>query len=57
MGSGNRLLQAGIALAACAATAALVFFGNGLVPRWPLMWLAPLPVLVYALKRPAWRRG
>jgi apolipoprotein N-acyltransferase len=44
-----------IALAACAATAALVYWGNGLMPRWPLMWLAPLPVLVFALRRPAWQ--
>jgi apolipoprotein N-acyltransferase len=39
-----------LALAAIAATAALVFFGNGLDPRWPLMWLAPLPVLLFALR-------
>ncbi len=57
MGFGNRLLRAGIALAAFAATAALVFFGNGLVPRWPLMWFAPLPVLLFALRRPAGPAG
>jgi len=44
-----------VAVAAFAATAALVFFGNGLMPRWPLMWLAPLPVLLFALQSPAWQ--
>ncbi len=57
MGSGNRSFHAGIALAAFVATAALVFFGNGLMPRWPLMWFAPLPVLPFALRRPAWQAG
>jgi apolipoprotein N-acyltransferase len=42
------------ALLATACTALLLFFGNGLMPRWPLMWLAPLPVLLYALRGPAW---
>lgn len=45
------------ALAVFAATAMLVFFGNGLEPRWPLMWLAPLPVLVFALRNPARSAG
>ena len=36
------------------ATAVLVWFGDGLEPMWPLMWLAPLPVLVFAL-RSSWR--
>ena len=38
------------ALAAVASTAALVWFGNGLDPWWPLLWFAPLPVLVFALR-------
>jgi apolipoprotein N-acyltransferase len=46
-----------MALLALASTAALVYFGNGLDPRWPLMWFAPLPVLVYALRSSAWRAG
>lgn len=50
-----RLRRPGLAVAAFAATAALVFFGNGLMPRWPLMWLAPLPVLLFALQGPAWQ--
>jgi apolipoprotein N-acyltransferase len=57
MGFDSRVRDVAIGLAACAATAALVFFGNGLVPRWPLMWLAPLPVLLFALRRPAWQAG
>jgi apolipoprotein N-acyltransferase len=43
------------AVAAMAATAALVFFGNGLMPHWRLMWLAPLPVVLFSLYRPAWQ--
>ncbi len=55
MGFGSKAKSAAIALAAFAATAALVYWGNGLTPRWPLMWVAPLPVLVFALRRPAWQ--
>jgi apolipoprotein N-acyltransferase len=54
---GNRARSVAIALAAFAATAALLYLGNGLMPRWPLMWLAPLPALVFALRRPAWQAG
>ena len=54
---GNKARGAATALAAFAATAVLLFLGNGLMPRWPLMWLAPLPVLVFALRRPAWQAG
>jgi apolipoprotein N-acyltransferase len=57
MESGNRLKGAALALLVFAATAALVFFGNGLMPQWPLIWLAPLPVLLYALRKPAWQAG
>lgn len=53
MGSGNRLFRVGTALAAFAATGAMLYFGNGLMPRWPLVWFAPLPVLLFALRRPA----
>jgi apolipoprotein N-acyltransferase len=31
-------------------TAILVWFGTGLHPWWPLMWLAPLPVLLVAIR-------
>ncbi|MFP5228761.1 MAG: apolipoprotein N-acyltransferase [Acidobacteriota bacterium] len=46
-----------LAVVAIAATSLLIFFGNGLQPRWPLMWFAPVPVLVYALRSSAWRAG
>lgn len=46
-----------IALAVFVSTALLVFFGNGLMPHWPLMWLAPVPVLWFTLRRPAWQGG
>jgi len=34
-------------------TAGLLWFGTGLQPFWPLLWLAPLPVLWFA-SRSAW---
>jgi apolipoprotein N-acyltransferase len=37
-----------------ASTSAMIWFGNGLNPWWPLFWFAPLPVLVFAL-RSSWR--
>lgn len=57
MESANRWTGLVAALAVFGATAALVFFGNGLMPRWPLMWFAPFPVLLFALRRPAWQAG
>jgi len=39
-----------IALLVIAATAVLVYFGDGLNPVWPLMWIAPLPVLWFAAR-------
>ena len=54
---GDRAARAGIALAAFAATAALMYFGNGLAPRWTLMWFAPLPVLLFGLGRPRLQAG
>src|SRR5579859_4080645 len=35
------------------ASAALFFFGTGLTPVWPLLWLAPIPVLWLAPRVPA----
>jgi apolipoprotein N-acyltransferase len=32
----------------------MFYFGNGLEPWWPLMWFAPLPVLVFALRSKWW---
>jgi apolipoprotein N-acyltransferase len=43
-----------VAAFAIALTSALIWFGNGLEPLWPLMWIAPLPVLVLAT-RASWR--
>lgn len=57
MGFGNRFGQVMVAFLAAGSTAVLVYFGNGLEPRWPLMWFAPVPVLVYALRSRAWRAG
>jgi apolipoprotein N-acyltransferase len=57
MGSANRLNRAAGALLAFSATAILFYFGDGMTPRWPLMWFAPLPVLLFALYRPAWQAG
>jgi apolipoprotein N-acyltransferase len=31
-------------------SAAMFYIGNGLEPLWPLMWFAPLPVLLLALR-------
>lgn len=44
------------ALVVMASTALLVWFGNGLDPLWPLLWFAPLPVLLFAL-RSSWRNA
>jgi apolipoprotein N-acyltransferase len=38
------------ALAAIASTSIMIWFGNGLEPWWPLLWFAPLPVLLFALR-------
>src|SRR5690242_14525757 len=37
-----------IGVLAAIATAILAFFGTGLQPVWPLLWLAPIPLLVAA---------
>ena len=39
---------------ATSATAAMFYFGNGLDPLWPLMWFAPLPVLLFVLRSKWW---
>ena len=43
------------ALLAIVSTGALFWFGNGLNPWWPLVWFAPLPVLLFALRSSWWR--
>ncbi len=57
MESANRFNSYALALLACAASALLHYFGNGLSPLWLLMWFAPLPVLIVALRIPAWQVG
>jgi len=39
-----------VAFLVFASTVILVWFGNGLNPWWPLLWLAPLPVLWFSLR-------
>lgn len=51
-GSSFRLVV--FAVAAVVLMAAMVWFGDGLDPWWPLMWFAPLPVMVIAV-RSGWR--
>lgn len=53
MAFANNLRHAGVALLAIAVTAALVWFGTGMNPYWPLLWFAPIPVLLFA-SRTAW---
>lgn len=36
-------------------TAALFLVGNGMNPIWPVMWIAPIPVLVLAAETTSWR--
>lgn len=40
-------------LLAVASAAVMVWFGTGLDPIWPLMWVAPLPVLLFS-SRASW---
>ncbi|HUN86868.1 MAG TPA: nitrilase-related carbon-nitrogen hydrolase [Terracidiphilus sp.] len=46
-----------LALLVIVSTSAFVYFGNGLNPLWPLMWLAPLPVLCFATSSRWWTAG
>ena len=43
-----------LALLAVATSAVLIWFGTGLFPMWPLMWIAPLPVLLFATRSSWW---
>ena len=40
--------RAALGCAAVLLTALLLWFGTGLTPWWPLLWFAPLPVLLFA---------
>jgi len=44
----------GLGIAATLITAALMWFGTGMHPFWPLMWFAPLPVLLFAADASWW---
>jgi len=44
-----------LATLAVFSTAALFLAGNGMNPLWPLMWVAPIPVLVLAAETASWR--
>jgi apolipoprotein N-acyltransferase len=44
----NDYRRYGAAFVSVVSTAALVWFGTGLNPCWPLLWFAPLPVLFFA---------
>lgn len=46
----------GRALLAAISTAVLLWFGTGLHPWWPLLWFAPVPVLLFAV-RSSWRKA
>ena len=54
MASANSYPRYAMALLTIVISATLYWFGNGLNPIWPLMWAAPLPVLVFATRN-SWR--
>jgi apolipoprotein N-acyltransferase len=54
MASAPDLRRAVAAVLAVALTAILTWFGTGLHPWWPLLWFAPLPVLVFAAGASWW---
>jgi len=54
MASAHDVRRLAPGLAATLATAVLIWFGTGLDPSWPLMWIAPVPVLVFALEASWW---
>ena len=48
------LKRLGLGVGATLLSAALIWFGTGLHPFWPLMWFAPLPVLLFANRASWW---
>jgi apolipoprotein N-acyltransferase len=46
----------GSALLAAISTAVLLWFGTGLHPWWPLLWFAPVPALLFAV-RTSWPKA
>ena len=54
MASAIDLKRLGLGVGATLLMAALVWYGTGLHPSWPLMWFAPLPVLLFANRASWW---
>jgi apolipoprotein N-acyltransferase len=54
MASAIDMKRLGLGLLATALMAVAIFFGTGLDPFWPLMWFAPLPVLLFANRASWW---
>ena len=54
MASAMDLKRLGLGVGATLLTGALIFYGTGLHPFWPLMWFAPLPVLLFANRASWW---
>jgi hypothetical protein len=54
MASANNSREIAVTAVVFAATAVLVWFGNGLTPWWPLTWFAPLPLFWFSLRSPGW---
>jgi apolipoprotein N-acyltransferase len=54
MASSFEVKRWGIGFAATALLGAGVWFGTGLVPFWPLLWVAPVPLLLWALEERWW---
>ena len=54
MASGPDYLAKVAACLAVVSTATLVWFGSGLNPWWPLLWFAPLPVLLFVSRSSWW---
>jgi apolipoprotein N-acyltransferase len=50
----DELRNAAAAGLALVSTATLAWFGNGLDPWWPLLWFAPIPVLLFASRSSWW---
>src|SRR5882757_9761821 len=54
MGSAANTRRVVEGVLAVAASSAMLYFGNGLEPVWPLMWFAWVPVLWFALRSLWW---
>ncbi len=57
MAFASKYRRAAAALLSIIVSSALWWFGNGLNPWWPLVWFAPLPVLLFALRSSWWGAG